>query len=99
MLIELGGTLTVWVQTKNSSGVATAPDAAAAPTYAVYEGDQDTPLLSGTMTGPINSETGLYKASLSVTSGNGFERGQTYLFRAEYTITSTRTDEQTFTVV
>lgn len=99
MLIELGGTLYVWTQTKNSSGVATAPDASAAPTYAVYEGDQNTPLLTGTMSGPVNSETGLYKATLSVTSGNGFERGQTYLFRSEYTITSTRSDEQTFTVV
>lgn len=98
MWIELEGTWYFWVQTENSSGVVTAPDSA--PAYKVYEGGTNTALVTGTMSGPIDSNTGFYKGSFAASAANGFERGQTYVIRITYDISAaTRHEEQTFTVV
>lgn len=80
-IIPLDGTLPATALTRNTSGVPTAP--AAAPTYRVYG---PAGLLSGQTgsTSQLDSQTGLYRASLSLTGANGYESGQTYcvLFQA-----------------
>jgi len=87
LLVALEGTVGVWVQTRNASDVPTAPDAA--PTYGVYEEGASTTVASGTTTGPVNSKTGFYRASISCTSAAGFESGKQYCVLFEYAISST----------
>lgn len=99
MLVELGSTFYFWVQTESSSGVVTAPDSSVAPAYKVYQGGSNAAMAMGNMSGPVDSNTGFYKGSFAASSGNGFERGGTYVIRITYTITSTRHQEITFTVV
>ena len=88
--VELEGSAYLWTLTVNGSGVPTAPDAA--PTFSVYEGDQDSPQTNGsavTMTGPVNSQTGFYRKSHSAVSADGYERGKTYAVKINYAISST----------
>ncbi len=97
MFVELNATLYFWVQVVNSSNVPSAPDSA--PTFKVYEGDNSTALVSGTMTGPIDSNTGFYQG-MAVTLNNGFERGGTYAVRIAWSVSSSaRAKTLHFTVV
>lgn len=58
-----------------------AQDADSAPTYAVYEEDTDTAIVSGTAT-KRTSLTGHYRGSVTVTLANGFEVGKWYSIAA-----------------
>lgn len=100
-LVALDAAIPLWVVVRNTSQVPTAPDSA--PTFSVYEGGSDTPQTNGSavsMTGPVNSETGLYRKSHDATAANGYESGKTYLVKFNYAISSTNyTQIGTFTVV
>jgi hypothetical protein len=84
MLVALGFGFDFAVQTRNSSNNVAAPDSA--PTWKCYDGS-GTSLDSGTMTGPVDSETGFYMDEVG-TLNVGFERGQTYWIRIEWSVSS-----------
>lgn len=97
-MFAFGGTGYVRVICRNGSWVPTAPDAA--PTYSVYVNGDTTAILTGNMTGPIDSKTGYYQVSLTLSGGNGFAAGQTARVLVEYEISSTGyAEEFLFTVV
>jgi hypothetical protein len=94
--VELEATMVRHIQTKNSSGTPTAPDSA--PTYRIY-GDSGTAIATGTLSGPVDSQTGLYSLSKAITAANGFGRGL-YSVRIAYAISSAaRAELYTFQVV
>ena len=97
-LHDLGNNVPLWVLCTNDGVTPKTPDAA--PTYTIYEEGTDTSVASGTMTGQVDSKTGLYRVSVTASSGNGFARGRTYLVHFSYAVTSTSYAQTgTFTVV
>lgn len=82
MLVALDSAYYFAVQTRNSSNNVVAPDSA--PTWKCYDGSGAS-IDSGTMTGPIDSETGFYIDSVDTSLG-GFERGVTYWIRIEWAV-------------
>jgi hypothetical protein len=96
--IALSATIGVWFQTRNSSDVPTASDAA--PTFAVYKLGTDTPLLSAQTTSAVSGATGFYRGSIAATEANGFEAGQSYCVRGAWAMSSSnRAEVLYFTVV
>lgn len=93
-------TYTLWCQTTDANGT---PQTATtnAVTYKIYGPSSTSPLLSGSYgTTVIDSNTGLYRtATLSITSGNGFAAGTSYLVRNAYAYSGTNfVKTQYFTV-
>jgi len=82
MLVALGYGFNFAVQTRNSSNNVAAPSSN--PTWKCYDGS-GTSVDSGTMTGPIDSETGFYIDEVG-TLNAGFERGVTYWIRIEWAV-------------
>ena len=80
------------------TGVAT--DADSAPSYRVYEDETGTPILTGSMALLDSSNTaGFYSEQLSLTAGNGFERGKSYTIYISATVNAvTGTMSHTFQV-
>lgn len=74
--MEIGGYIFVNVTTSNHvTGAST--DADEAPSIAVFEEDNDTPILTVTMT-KRTDQTGLYRAKVEFTVANGFSEGKEY---------------------
>lgn len=70
--------------------------------YRIYGAGSSTPLLTGTFTTTVvNSQTGFYTAAgISLTTGNGFAAGNTYVIRITYAVsTVSQVQIQTVTVV
>ena len=85
--IELGSTLYAKIVTHSSTLVAAAPSAA--PSYQVYSADGTTPIgAPGTAT-QFAATTGLYKAEIVCSSGNGFAAGSHYKVVFTYVIGGT----------
>lgn len=98
-LVPLGTTdFALMFQAKNSSRAPAAVDVSVA--YDIYAMNGSTPLLSGTTTTNVNSQTGLYqKTGLSITTANGFIAGMVCFVRITYSISSAAyVDEGTFQV-
>lgn len=86
--LAIGQNWTFYAQTSRFSTGA-AYDAASAPTYRVYEDENDTPILTGTMAIFDDDDTiGLYSEQIAVSTGNGFEVGKCYLIRKTATVDS-----------
>jgi hypothetical protein len=71
------------INTHDATGAVT--DADSTPTYAVYEEDNDTPIVTGNFT-KRTSLTGEYRASFTASAGNGFEAGKCYSVKAFATV-------------
>lgn len=69
-----------------STGAVT--DADSAPGWKVFEEDSDTAIQSGTMT-KRTTKTGNYRASVTVSAGNGFDVGKWYSIVVSATVDST----------
>lgn len=78
------------IQVTNSSRTPSTPDAA--PTYRIYQAGGTTALLTGTASGSdTDSQTGWRMITgLSITLGNGFASGGTYVVRGAYAISTTQ---------
>ena len=63
-----------------------AASAATSVTYSVYEDVSGTVLTSGTMTAVSGYGTGMYSATMALTSGLGFENNKTYTIRIQATV-------------
>lgn len=101
--VTLGSTdFALFCQTKTTAGVPIAADSNAV-TYRIYSPSGGAALLSGSFsTTVVDSQTGLYRAgSISLTSGNGFAAGSTYVIRLAYAVSSgtNQVQVQTVTVV
>lgn len=84
--IQLESTLNLAVQCENSSGVATAPDAA--PTWSMY-GSSATALLTGSLgAADSDSKTGFRMGNAAITAANGFASGMRVIVRVSYLISS-----------
>lgn len=75
MTPSLGETIDLDFITYASTGAAV--DADSTPTCAVFEGDNDTPIITPTVT-KRTSLTGNYRVPIVCTSGNGFENNKSY---------------------
>ena len=96
-LTELAGNQPIWVITSTDGVTPVAPTAA--PTYRVYQEGSSTVLVTGTMTGPVDTQTGLYRASIAVTAANGFARGLSYIVQMAYAVAGVNYAQSgTFTV-
>lgn len=84
--VQLGETLRLALQCRNSSDVPTSPDAA--PTFSCYH-DDDTALLTGSLgAADADSKTGFRTGDAAITSGNGFASGQRIIVRFAYAIST-----------
>lgn len=84
----LGQNLTFTAQVTDTSGAPS--DAAALPTYSVYEDETGTAILTGTMAKLDDAgTTGFYSEQIGVTTANGFELWKTYIVRATATVGGT----------
>jgi hypothetical protein len=82
---KIGDSVTFYVNTHNTTGVAT--DADSLPTYRVYEDENCTPLLTGSMALLDTANTnGQYSEQITLASGSGFEKGKSYTIRIEATV-------------
>lgn len=81
-----------------STGAATDDDGS--PTYRVYEDETAAAILTGTMAKLDNANTtGLYTEQVTLSAGNGFERGKSYTIYIETTVgTVVMTTVHTFQV-
>lgn len=98
-MVNLDGTLTVPIQCRTDARAPVAPDAA--PSGRVYGPDPTATMTNGTFTasGPVDSQTGFYKGSVSCTSANGYASGNNYTIRVTYAVSSaTKVQLFTFTV-
>lgn len=78
--------VTFYFQFVNTTGSAADPTS---PTYGVYEDTATDPMLSGSLTKLEDTggvADGLYKVQLSISSGNGFEDGKSYVIRGTGTV-------------
>ncbi len=73
---KLGDTIVHDFVTHNPTSGAVS-DADSTPTCEVFEDDNDTAILSPTVT-KRTSKTGNYRVSIAATTGNGFEVGKSY---------------------
>mgnify|MGYP001579456844 CR=1 FL=1 len=86
-IVDLGSAVFMTVQCKNTSRVATAPDAT--PAYKIY-GPAMTLITSGSFNATIiDSNTGYYGTTVTCSSGAGFAVGTAYRVRVTYAISST----------
>jgi len=99
--VTLGGTLKFLHQTRHPT--TRAPTAATgSPTFRAYGGDE---AVMSNGTGSLTAFdagnlTGVYQCSLSISSGDGYEKGSTYSVHVLATVASTVAAEiYTFTVV
>lgn len=84
--VELGRSAMLYVNTHvNSSGAEA--DAAAAPTWRLYEEDDGTPIFTGS-TAKLDdaNTTGFYAHKFEIEAGSGFEHGKTYGLRVNGTV-------------
>src|SRR3989304_1375191 len=66
-------------------------DADSAPIYRVYENENGTPILTGTMAKLEDANTtGFYTELIACTAANGFEDGKTYTIYIEATVDADR---------
>lgn len=86
-LVVLGTTPVFFHQSRL---VQTPTDPDAPPTFRVYGPDQNTPMANGTgtMSGKIDTQTGLANYSIPVTGANGYASGKNYIVRVQYAISS-----------
>lgn len=84
--VDLEGTLSFLLPTRNTSDVPTA--AGAAPTYAIYSvsGATRTSLKTGTVGTAV--ETGVYPFSQAINAADGFASGGLYSIQFSYTISA-----------
>ncbi len=83
--VPLGSNVLIGVVCTNASNVPTNADSGGAPTCNIYEGDQDSPLLSNvalTALGP----TGVYTVSQPILSDNGFASSGVYYYQGTYVV-------------
>lgn len=93
--VELEATLAVHIQLANGNAPVEADDE---PTFGIY-GESDTPVVEGTCSAEVDSQTGLHKLEQAVTSLAGFARG-TYTIRLAYAVSSAaKVQHYSFTVV
>lgn len=99
--VDLEGNVHIWLQCVDTNGVPVAPTGT--PTATLYEGDQDSPMTSGSevaMTGPVNSQTGLYRLTHPCTAATGYERQKTYFVQRAFVYSGTTYKQNgTFVVV
>lgn len=82
----IGETLAFYLHTARYDTNAAA-DATGDPAYRIYEATTDTPILTGSFAKLDDSNTtGLYAASIAVTTANGFEHGKSYVIYATATV-------------
>lgn len=83
---RLSAPITFVCNTHNpTTGAASAADSS--PAYRVYEDQTATPLLTGTMaTLDSGNTTGYYSASITASTGNGFEQGKSYTIYISATV-------------
>ena len=97
--ISLEGNITIWLQCRTDARAPVAPDSA--PTYRIYGPDASTIMTSGSgsFSGPVDSQTGLYKAVIACTVANGYASGSNYSIRNSYLVSSaTKVSQGTFSV-
>lgn len=83
--VIIGDSLTFSVATHDpDTGVLT--DAAAVPSYEVYEEDGDTVVLSGNMSKRKAANDGRYVGKLACTAANGLEHGKAYTIEIVATV-------------
>jgi len=85
-MTQLGLTQPIWLLT-SADGV-TPASATGSPAYTVYEEGTGTSVVNGSMTGEVDSKTGLYRASLTVSAGNGYASGKTYFVHMSYVVST-----------
>ena len=83
--IALEDTLSGMVETTDGNFKVLTPDAA--PAYRIYGPNATATMTGGTGTtsGPIDSQTGLYQFAHAILSSQGYESGKTYTIRFTYT--------------
>ena len=87
-LKSIDDTLTFYVNTTRfDTGAAT--DADSVPSYRVYEGEDATPLLTGTMALLDSANTaGFYSEQITLSTASGFEIGKDYAIYVAATVNS-----------
>jgi len=97
-IVELGSTLPVTVQI-GADQTPAAPDAA--PTYSIYEagGTEPNANYDGASMSQVDSKTGLYRGLPTVSSANGFDRGNYFVLIEWEESSSGRAQKGSFTVV
>lgn len=81
--VDLGNTLRLSLQCVNGSDVPTTPDAA--PTWAIYDDDDDTSVQTGSLdASDADSKTGFRRGNVVCSAANGFASGKRYTVRFEY---------------
>ena len=95
--VDIEGSIAWMLQTR----VAQAPTTAdAAPAYRIYGPDPTATMTSGTgtMTGIVDTQTGLYKATHACPAANGYASGKTYFIRMTYTASGSKVETYSFMV-
>jgi hypothetical protein len=97
-LTALGSAQPAWVVASTNGVTPVTPTAA--PSWTTYEEGTNTAVQTGTMTGEVDSKTGLYRVSITASSGNGYGKSKTYLIHMSYVSGGTTyVQTGTFTVV
>ena len=85
--VYIGDNLTFSVMTHDPELGGDLADAAAPPTYRVYEDETATAILTGSMAKLDDANTlGFYTEKIACTSANGFEDGKSYTVYIEATV-------------